>query len=339
MKLNAKELSQITFGALRVTDEDSLITFDRFTELQKKFYQETKKGFYKRALHTAGIVIDFKTDSEKLSFSYKASFRVTRSWYYFDVYENDMMILHHGEDLGDRTEGEGKIDITLSRGMKRVRIYLPYSQRIQLTDFELDDGAAVISIQRPLKALILGDSVTQGFDAKYPSLHYVSLMTERYSMSYINQAIGSETFNAGILGSEKVTEPDVITLAMGSNDWATKAFDEIERDADKYFSTLTNIYEDVPIIYISPIWLKHEGNGTTLPTAIEMLESVASSYGAHVIHGLDLVPHDEGMFSDGVHPTDLGFSEYSKRLFQQTDRIIEIIKKAKEEKEIGLTVL
>ena len=266
-------------------------------------------------------------------------FRASRSWYRFDVYENDMMILHQGGELGERTEDEGKIDIKLSRGTKRVRIYLPFSQKTQIKNFTLDDGAAVIAPERTLKALILGDSITQGYDAQYPSLHYVSLMTERYSMSYVDQAIGGETFNAGILGNEKIFDPDVITIAMGINDWAGKQFDAIERDADKYFSTLTNIYEDVPIIYISPIWLKHEGNGTTLPTAIEMLESVASSYGAHVIHGLDLVPHDEGMFSDGVHPTDLGFSEYSKRLFQQTDRIIEIIKKAKEEKEIGLTVL
>ena len=107
----------------------------------------------------------------------------------------------------------------------------------------------------------------------------------------------------------------------------------------KNFSTLTNVYKNVPIIYISPLWLKHEGNDTTLLPAVEMLESVASSYGANIIRGLDLVPHDEGMFSDGVHPTDLGFSEYSKRLFPGIDKIIEIIAKAKEEKEIGLTVL
>ena len=339
MKLNSKELSQITYGALDVLEDEDYISFERFTKQQKEYYRETNEGFYKKSHHSASMLIDFKTDSETLSFSYKTTFRATRAWYYFDIYENDMMILHHGEDLGESLEGSGEIKIKLSRGMKRVRIYLPFSQKTCLKDFTLDDGAAVISIPRVLNTLVLGDSITQGYDAKYPSLHYVNLMVERYSMSYANQAIGGERFDAGALGKEKVMDADMITLAMGINDWASLGFDEIEKNADKYFSALTEIYKDVPIIYISPIWIDRDKNDTTLLPTVEMLESLASSYGAYIVHGLDLVPHDKGMFSDGVHPTDLGFSEYSKKLFQNLDSIISVIKKAKEEKATGITVL
>lgn len=339
MKLNAKELSQITFGALKVWDEDGFITFDRFSDAQSAYYKETNEGFYKRVLHSACVVIDFKTDSKAISFEYKTTSRASRSWYSFDIYENDMMILHHSEDLGEDTEGNGKIEVKLSRGIKRVRVYLPFSQRTQIKDFTLDDGAAIISAKRRINALVLGDSITQGYDARYPSLHYVNLMTEKYSMNYVNQAIGGECFNADALGTEKVIDADVITVAMGINDWASREFDVIEKNADKYFSTLTELYKGVPIIYISPIWIDREKNDTTLIPTVEMLESVALSYGANIVHGLDLVPHDKGMFSDGVHPNDLGFSEYSKKLFPQIDKIIEYITKAKEEKEIGLTVL
>ena len=339
MKLNSKELSQITYGALDVLEDEDYISFERFTKQQKEYYRETNEGFYKKSPHSASMLMDFKTDSESLSFSYKTAFRATRAWYYFDIYEDDMMILHHGEDLGDRLEGDGEIKIKLGHGMKRVRIYMPFSQRVYIKDFTLDDGAAVIPSIRSLNALVLGDSITQGYDARYPSLHYVNLMLERYSMSYVNQAIGGERFDDGALGKEKVMDADLITLAMGINDWASLGFDEIEKNADKYFSALTEIYKDVPIIYISPIWIDRDKNDTTLLPTIEMLESVASSYGAYIIHGLDLVPHDKGMFSDGVHPTDLGFSEYSKKLFPQIDKIIEYITKAKEEKETGISVL
>ena len=339
MNFKYQDVEKFTFGTTRVTEENDYIIFERFTEDQINYYKETNEGFYKKSLHSASVLMDFTTDSESLSFVYKTSFRATRSYYYFDIYENDMMILHHGEDLGDKLEGDGNIEVKLGRGMKRVRIYFPFSQKTSIKDFTLDDGAAVIPSHKNLNALILGDSITQGYDAFYPSLHYANLMAEKYSFNYVNQAIGGEIFNPDALGKNKVIEADVITLAMGINDWASFPFDKVEENADKYFSTLTNLYKDVPIIYISPIWINREGNDTTLLPTVEMLESVASSYGAHVIHGLDLVPHDAGMFYDGVHPTDLGFSEYSKKLLPQIENIITIIKKAKEEKEIGLTVL
>ncbi len=337
MKLTAKDFSAITFGALKITENDGGISFDRFTEVQMNYYKETNESFYKKSLHSASMIIDFTTDSEALSFSYKVSDFATRTWYYFDVYENDMMILHQGGDTVETSDGE--IKLKLCHGMKRIRIYLPFSQKTYIRDFTLDDGAAIIANERKLNALILGDSITQGYDARYPSLSYVNLMTERYSLNYVNQAIGGERFNSEILGNEKVFPADLITLAMGINDWAGCGFDEIEKNADKYFSTLTSLYTDTPIIYISPIWINREGNDTTLIATVEMLESVANSYGAHVIHGLDLVPHDAGMYSDGTHPTDLGFSEYAKRLFVQTDKLIEIIKRVKDEKETGLAVI
>ena len=337
MKLNAKEISQITLGALSVAEEDGYTVFDRFTAAQLNYYKETAETSYIRAMHSASVMMDFTTDSEELSFDYKADGFISRPFHYFDIYEDDIMILHVGSD--DAEVNSGEVKVKLRRGMKRVRIYLPFSRRVGLKDFTLDDGAAIIKSERKLDALILGDSITQGYDAHYPSLHYVSLMTERYSMKYVNQAIGGEKFNAGILMNEKVCDPDVITLAMGINDWANCSFDDTERNAERYFEALTSIYKDVPVVYISPIWIDREGNDTTLPATVEMLESVASSYGAHIIRGLDLVPHDKGMFADGVHPSDLGFSEYSKKLFGKMDGIIDIIKKTKEEKLTGITVL
>ena len=325
MILTKKEISEITFGALRITEEDGAISFDRFTEGQLDYYEATNEGYYTRANHSASILLDFFTDSEKLSFDYKVTHHAKVESYYFDVYENDMMILHSGHDTVDVCDG--KIEVALSKGIKRVRVYFPFSQKAHVWNFTLDDGAAVIKRERALKALVLGDSITQGYHAKYPSLSYSNLMIERYSFDFVNQAIGGERFNADMLGDTKIIEPDVITVAMGINDWVSYKFDEIEKNADKYFSTLKTIYENVPIIYISPIWIDREGNDTMLLATIEMLESVAISYGAYVIHGLDLVPHDKGMFSDGVHPTDLGFSEYAKRLFPRMDSIIESIKK------------
>ena len=337
MILTLKDIKAITLGAINITERDGNIEFCRFTDAQLEYYAKTNESFYKKALHSASMLMDFTTDSEAVSFHYTVSDHSSRTLHYFDVYENDMMILHHGSDTLDVTEGD--ISVKLGKGMKRVRIYMPFSQKTRIRDFTLDDGAAVIVTEKPLNALILGDSITQGYDARYPSLSYVNLMTERYNLSYVNQAIGGEHFNAEILGKEKVFEPDFITVALGINDWASNPFDKVESDADSYFRTLTDIYKGTPIIYISPIWINRSGNDTTLIATVEMLESVASSYGAHIVHGLDLVPHDAGLYSDGTHPCDLGFNEYAKRLFKRTDGLIELFKKTKDEKANGLTVL
>ena len=337
MKLTLKDIKPITLGTLDITECDGNVCFSRFTDNQLEHYKNTNESFYKKAKHTASILMDFTTDSETLSFHYEVSEAATRTLHYFDIYENDMMILHIGADTLEVTGGD--VNLKLGRGMKRIRIYFPFSQKTVLRDFTLDDGAAVIASERQLDALILGDSITQGYDARYPSLSYVNLMTERYNLNYVNQSIGGEGFGGGVIGGERVCDPDFIIVALGINDWASRPFDTVERDADDYFKKLSELYEGTPLIFISPIWINREGNDTSLIATVEMLESVASSYGAHIIHGLDLVPHDKGMYSDGTHPTDLGFNEYANRLFARLDGLVELIKKTKEEKANGLTVL
>ena len=327
----------MTLGALDIAECDGKISFCRFTKEQLDIYEKIGEASYKRALHSASVMMDFTTDSETLAFHYEVSDFATRTMHYFDIYENDMMILHTGSDSPDVSSGD--ITLKLSRGMKRIRIYFPYSQKTLISSFTLDDGAAIIIRERTLSALILGDSITQGYDARYPSLSYANLMAEKYKLNYVNQAIGGEGFVSGVIGKEKIFEPDFLTVAMGINDWASRPFDRVERDADNYFKELSEIYKNTPIIYISPIWINREGNDTTLIATVEMLESVASSYGAHIIRGLDLVPHDAGMLSDGTHPTDLGFNEYAKRLFTHMDGTIALINKIKEEKKNGITVL
>ena len=337
MKLTLKDIKAITLGAINITEKEDGFHFCRFTDAQLWFYKETAENSYKRALHSASVMMDFTTDSDALSFRYSVSEFLTKKFHYFDIYENDMMILHHGADSEEITEGE--VDLKLTKGMKRIRIYFPFSAKTVISELRLDDGAAVIASERQMKALILGDSITQGYDGRYTSLNYVNLMTERYKLDYVNQGIGGEHFNAGIVEAEKAFDPDFITVALGINDWASDSFDKIEENADKYFSAVSRMYPSVPVIYISPIWINREGNDTTLIATVEMLESVASSYGAHIVHGLDLVPHDKGMYSDGTHPTDLGFGEYAKRLFCKIDDLIVLFKKTLEEKADGLTVL
>lgn len=337
MKLSLNDIKSITLGTVKITENDGAFSFYRLTDAQLDYYERTTERYFIRGQQTASVLMDFTTDAENISFHYTVSGSAGKPFYFFDIYEDDMLIYHKGADVPD--EDEGDVSVSFRRGMKRVRIYLPFSRKTILSDVTITDGAAMIAAERKLNALILGDSITQGSDGRYTSLSYANRMIERYKLNYINQGVGGEKFHAESLGDTKIIDPDFITLAMGVNDWATNPFDEIERDADGYFAKLTALYPSVPIIYISPIWINREGNDTTFLATVEMLESIATSYGAHVIHGLDLVPHEAEMLSDGVHPNDFGFSQYSERLFKKIDGLIELFKKNKEEKENGLTVL
>ena len=311
MTLTTAQLEKITFGSLYTTEDENGFSTNRYTEEQRAYLKEYRNDFYIKSFASSSSFVDFKTDSKTLKFEYTLSYYCSREYAYFDVYENDTMILHHGSDSKDDFSGE--VSVSLSEGEKRVRVYFPNIQRTSIKNFTLDDGASVIPTEKKYRALVLGDSITHGYDARYPSLSYANVMIEELSLNAINQAIGGEVFNAPTLSDKDIWSPDIITVAFGINDWSKHEYERAISDATAYFEKLRAIYKDTPIVYISPLWTsRNPARQPMLPKYIKSFEQIAASHGAYLIRGFDVVPHDNGMFTDGLHPSDLGFSQYAK---------------------------
>ena len=65
---------------------------------------------------------------------------------------------------------------------------------------------------------------------------------------------------------------------------------------------------------------KPEKQSTLLPT-IARLEEIARGYAAYVIHAFDFVPHVEEAYTDGLHPNDLGFTQYAVGVIAAIDKL------------------
>lgn len=320
MKIDLQALSEAVVGKKECEIKDGELVIHRFTKRQEDYYARTNRDFYVRALCNASVRIDFTTDAREMSFSYRAMKMSSRKWYYFDVYENDVLVMHVGND--DAEEDSGEIRLALGEGEKRIRIYLPSVFAIYVSEFMLEGGRVFLpTVNGGMRAVIYGDSITHGYDAKYPSLSYANILIDELGLNAINQAIGGEKFNPEIIDAELCPEAELVTVAYGTNDWGAYTAAVAAELADKFFKGLKTAHPCAKILYISPIWradhARDDKRGGEFTAFIAMLERVAANNGAAVVHGLDLLPHDGGMLSDGLHPNDLGFTQYAAGLIRE----------------------
>lgn len=314
MTLTLENVKEIVRGALSVREEDGSFFFERFTEEQKNFYALAYERSAIRTEATASVILDFYTDSETLSFDFlidQLNYNLS-DFLFIDVWEDDLMVAHIGEHRKKMLSSSAKIALT--KGEKRVRIFLPNIFKTSISNIVLDDGASLRASEKGRRALILGDSITQGNEAFFPSLTYANTIIRDLDLNAVNQAIGGEIFREEALGNVPLFDAEIITVAYGTNDWAGALnLDEARR----YFARLRRLYPGARIFYISPVW--REGSdrcvaGFDFSTACAALKSVAHGEGIEVIDGEKIMPKMSEMYVDGLHPGDLGFTFYAKSL-------------------------
>jgi lysophospholipase L1-like esterase len=255
----------------------------------------------------------------------------SRPFCFIDAYADGVMILHAGEKISE-AEKEFHIAFALPGGKRRVTLYFPNLVSIAFGDVTLECATFFEPYYPRRRFLMLGDSITQGYDAIYPSLSYANRIGAHFDAEILNQSIGGECFNAGLIDPKLPFRPDLITVAYGTNDWTNlSSRDVLAHGADAFFSRLTDVYPDTKIAYISPLWrARLEGEPyrdrptPTFCEGVALLESVAAKYGSiHIIHGGALTPHVCDFYSDGyLHPNDLGFSVYAENLERELEKLI-----------------
>lgn len=319
MKLNDSQIRAVTSGAATVTKEADGIHFCRFTDWQAELYRTVHPDFYYKVPATANVRLDFVTDSKTLSVGVIYSKASSRRFGFTDVFCNGKAIAHVGTDA--IAEGLYEKTLDLGDGEKTIRIQLPWSVKTVLADLSLDDGATVIPVKKERKMLIFGDSITQGYDAKYPSASYAAILADRLCADARNKGIGGEKFFPALVERPESDgfAPDLITVAYGTNDWAgLESPERLELPMRAFYTKLCELYPAVPVFALAPIWRCDENDGIhpTGPFSVveEMLRRTAQNLPTvTVIPCYDFVPHDPAFFTD-IHPNDLGFASYADRL-------------------------
>ena len=240
----------------------------------------------------------------------------SRSYCHFDIYRDGLFLGQIGtKSIGSTVMAE----YDLGEGEKEIKIYLPWSASVTLTRLSLDDGASLSPIKKSRSMLIYGDSITQGYDTMYPSLSYANLLADALDADAQNKAIGGEFFRPALAEASEA-DPDIITVAYGTNDWSKKTREDFDRNSESFYRVLSEKYPRAKIFAITPIW-RADCNRITgvgeFSYVAEHIERVCADLpNVTVLHGFDCVPKDEKLFSDlYLHPNENGFIPYFTNIY------------------------
>lgn len=326
--LNFEQIKKLVHGAARIEEGDGKLSFFRFTKEQQELYKSVSQDFYTKSFSTSGISIEFDTDSEILSFSVSVSRGSSRTYFTHSVFVNGKRIGELSGDIGNADNLRFKQYFKLGEGMKTVCILFPWSVASSLLSLELDDNAVFCPTKKNCNILMLGDSITQGYDASIPEISYAAQIARSLNAEARNKGIAGEQFFAKLTESGEDFKPDIITVAYGTNDWRHGTRERFERECRGFFTNLRKNYPDVKIVAVTPLWRVDIENrqefGEPLCYVSEYIRTVCDSLSdVSVIDGIDLIPHNAEYYqTDGVHPIDAGFMHYGRNLLNELNKII-----------------
>ncbi len=325
MILSEQQLFSAFHGARQLFSENGEVYTSRFTERQRAYYKEKLEEYYLKSFATASVTLRFVTDADSLSFDYRLRKIASRTYYAFDLYVDGVMMGHKAFDVAENeSEAADTAKFTLPAGTHEIVVYLPNLMITYLSNVELANASIFEPIpEKKRKFFFIGDSITQGYDALYPSMTYVNRVASFMDAEVINNGIGGEKFDPNILTDDvpEGYDPELVIVAYGTNDWnLTKRREDMLNNAKAFFLRIKELFPNAQIAYISPIWRRDIGNNMVMGTfdaCIGPLVEIAEECGLYHIEGLKLVPHHTSFLWDAwLHPNDLGYSFYAENLIK-----------------------
>lgn len=321
MILDVQKIKEITRGVSFIEEKDGQIVFHRFSREQLLAYEKQTRSadFTRKSLSTSGVRFEFSTDATAIAFKGAVTGGSSRKFYNFDIYVDGYMADH----LGGTEDGDFSFESSLGEGKKNVTVYFPWSADAHISQVEAIGASFVEGAERKPVMLSYGDSITQGYDAMYPSLSYASVIADRMGVEALNKGIGGEFFCPYLL--EKAEELDVkyITVAYGTNDWSKYQREDFEENCRTFYNRLFELYPNAKIFAVTPIWREDSSRRVTgcgkLESVRDFIAGVCEGReNVFVIDGPTLTPHYTEFYSDKyLHPNDLGFVIYGNNLYEK----------------------
>ena len=319
--ISKQELSKFVFGAINIIEEDGWIRFSRFTEKQCVWLEQ--HGFPRDRYSTSGMRLEFLTRGGQISFEYQSeqSSNGNVAIFGMEITVNGIPAYHiYKEELpiSDR------IDFEIQEHCEyvHVAVYFPLRATLKLKNIVLPEDSKAVN--KELKILTLGDSITAGAVCRHSNHCYVNIIADKLNAQLINQGVGGACFSPDFL--EKLQfRPDIITVAYGVNDfWGNSLFTETPY---KFFEKLNALYPDSRIFCLLPIWCGNtiKINGKTLDMGRRYIKEIAEKYqNISVIDCVNFVPHLAEFYWDDVklHPNDLGFLYYGNHLYKRLTELL-----------------
>ena len=321
MKLDLDHLAQYIQGAEAIVRKDDCIVPHRFTAAEMHAF-DGNADFRRKSYAASCVRLAFSTDATGFTLAYHVVKGSSRTFYYFDVYVNGVMVQHSGHESYVEC-ADNELHVTLDGKPNTVVVYFPCLSEIDIKSFDLEGGHVIAPAIRLRTLFCYGDSITQGYDARHPSLAYANQLADAIGAVVFNKAIGGDVFNPALVTATGPHKPDIITVAYGTNDWSHKNTKEtFFAQMNGFYANLHNLYPDVPVFAILPIWRRDHDRVTDIGTFDELrgylTEAVKPYANFRLLDGYQYVPHLEEAFSDKyLHPNDFGFEFYAKNLIAE----------------------
>jgi len=328
MELTFEQLQAVALGAVYAQNTEEGVHFHRFSPEEEHLYENS--SLYPKLFAPAGIRLEFRTDATALDLTVHTSTATSRHYFRVDVLKDDQMLggiqnypenVKNGEYPAQKFPfGTYSGSFFLGEGEKKVTVQLPWSIPCVIKSLSLPGATYIQALPRARRALLYGDSITQGYDALCPSNAYSVRLCDALDIEGINKAIGGEVFCPKLASLPCGFQPDLVLGAYGVNDWHTLTQPDFEDRCRGFWETLCRQYPTARKIALTPIWFipnrevkfgPFEGIEATIRKVLAQFPEV------ELIHGWDLVPHDSDLYGDcRLHPNDKGFDFYYRNLLK-----------------------
>lgn len=311
MNLTVEEIKKITFGAVRIEEHNGELHFFKCTNKQCDVWHNESEALGERSEFTVGITLDFVTDADE------AVFEVCGNKFELLINSNfSKQYVFSDKDFH-------KINISLNGDKNRVTLVFPSHDRGILKSVELRGESFIKPHKFERKILFLGDSITQGWNSKYDVMSYAYQVADFFNAERIINGIGGAYYLPESFDLIDF-DPDTVVVAYGTNDPARyTTINAFKAAVADFLKKVKETYGEKKLIVVTPIFCFEDltSAGGTLQDYKDAIEKIAHELLFKVVDGYDLVPHDKDFYADTVHPNDLGFGIYARKLIFELGRM------------------
>ncbi len=301
------QIKELTFGAVNIEEQADGLHFYKCTKKQIDVWNKKWKVLGERAAGSTGITIDFETDADTVIFDVKGA--------KFEVLLNRVLF---GQYLFEDHEFH-KIELKLSGEKTRVTLVLPsHDDGGVIRGMDAENASFLVPHQFDCKMLFLGDSITQGWNAKYNCLSYAYQVADHLNAERVINGIGGAYYLAESF--DKIDfDPDIVIVAYGVNDYLHyKDLPTFESNLVGFLEQVKENYGEKKVFVTLPIHIFRDvvnpmGDYDFLRNVIQ---KTALNFGFRVLDGYRFVPYFEDFYADDLHPNDLGFSVYARKMIE-----------------------
>ena len=317
MKLSALSIAKYIHGAVRIENVNGYLNFHRFSSNQEELIESQNAVWYTRTKETASIKFIAKTDATAVEVEYKL-IGVSAPDTVEGYANGKLCFLTNLKNLAPVGK-KGTLTLTFPQGEKEIEILLPPNANFAIRSITAN-GYIHKAKERKVKALWLGDSITQGYGALQSGEQYVEVVNRLMNYEAINQGLGGHIHDENMVVAPQNFTPDILFIAYGTNHYLAPDFEE---RVVKFYEKVAKTFADIPTVVITPLWRNDvKDDIESLRNSGEIIKKVASQYpNIKVFDGLEIVPNFNEYFLDGLHPNALGMRVYGYELARKIKQL------------------